>query len=110
MPRSPLLRTSLAILPIFGAILAALAEHKGLPIPLSLFAMAVVASSSAVIYWSAPLSKRNATPLAEPNLLVLATPNVMPEVAAAAEQLEPATESLSRTAQRSPEPGTVGTR
>ena len=110
MPRSPLLRTSLAILPIFGALLAALAEHKGLPIPLSLFAMAVVASSSAVIYWSAPLSKRNATPLAEPNLLVLATPNVMPEVAAAAEQLEPATESLSRAAQRSPKPGTVGTR
>ena len=110
MPRSPLLRTSLAILPIFGALLAALAEHKGWPIPLSLFAMAVVASSSAVIYWSAPLSKRAVTPLAEPNLLVLATPNVMPEVAAGAEQLEPATESLSRAAQRSPEPGTVGTR
>jgi diguanylate cyclase (GGDEF)-like protein len=110
MPRSPLLRTSLAILPIFGALLAALAEHKGWPIPLSLFAMAVVASSSAVIYWSAPLNKRNATPLAEPNLLVLATPNVMPEVAAAAEQPEPATESLPSPAQRSPKPGTVGTR
>jgi diguanylate cyclase (GGDEF)-like protein len=110
MPRSPLLRTSLAILPIFGALLAALAEHKSLPIPLSLVAMAVVASSSAVIYWSAPLSKRMATPLAEPNLPAPFTPNVMPEFGAAAEQPEPATESLPRAAQRSPEPGTVGTR
>jgi diguanylate cyclase (GGDEF)-like protein len=47
-----------AILPILGALLAALAAHLDWPIPLSLFAMAVVASTSAVIYWSAPLNKR----------------------------------------------------
>jgi diguanylate cyclase (GGDEF)-like protein len=103
-----LLRTSLAILPIFGALLAALAEHKGWPIPLSLFAMAVVASSSAVIYWSAPLSRRNAS-LSEPNLPAPLPANVMPEVAGAAEQPE-ATGFLPGGAPRSPEPGTVGTR
>lgn len=110
MPRSPLLRTSLAILPIFGALLAALAEHRNWPIPFSLFAMAVIASSSAVIYWSAPLSRRNAATMAAPDLPASLTANVMPDVAAAAKLSEAAGESLPCAAPRSPEPGTIGTR
>jgi diguanylate cyclase (GGDEF)-like protein len=109
MPRSPLLRTSLAILPIFGALMAALAAQQGWPIPLSLLTMAVVAFSSSVIYWSAPLSRRTAAPLAESNVPAAFTIDVIPELSAA-QQPDPAGDSVSCTIQCSPEPGTVGTR
>jgi diguanylate cyclase (GGDEF)-like protein len=112
MPRSPLPRTLLAILPIFGALLAALAAHQHWPILLSLFAMAVVASASAVIYWSAPLAKREpvenaqtaeqAQPPALPNLIPALTATAQPQAAAAPAPPRPA-----------PAPsgvGTVGTR
>jgi diguanylate cyclase (GGDEF)-like protein len=111
MPRSPLPRTLLAILPIFGALLAALAAHQGWPIPLSLFAMAVVASASAVIYWSAPLGKR------EPVNIVVetaekaqppASPNLIPVLTAAAEPQAPAAPSESAAAPSGT--GTIGTR
>jgi diguanylate cyclase (GGDEF)-like protein len=118
MPRPPVPRTVFSILPIFGALLAALAAHQGWPIPLSLFAMAVVASSSAVIYWSAPLDKRKPAPVPEPeqapiparNPSVELTPDVIPGLAAGA--MQPALEngSLANTPPSSPEPGTVGTR
>ncbi|HEX6771070.1 MAG TPA: GGDEF domain-containing protein [Acidobacteriaceae bacterium] len=65
MPRAPFPRTPLALLPIIGALLAALAGHKDWPILLSLISLAVVASGSAVIYWSAPLTKREAHPAVE---------------------------------------------
>jgi diguanylate cyclase (GGDEF)-like protein len=111
MPRSPLPRTLLAILPIFGALLAALAAHKGWPIPLSLFAMAVVASSSAVIYWSAPLGKRKPAGAVEQSLPARLTPHVMTQLAAAAvAQPQPATGSPASATRPSPEPGTTGTR
>lgn len=66
MPRSPLLRTLFALLPIAGALLAALAGHWNWSVPLSLVAMAVVACASAAIYWSAPLNDRRQQALAEP--------------------------------------------
>ncbi len=97
MPRSPLPRTLLAILPIFGALLAALAAHQRWPIPLSLFAMAVVASASAVIYWSAPLAKREpaeiaktaeqAQPPALPKFIPVLTAAAQPQAAAAPAQI-----------------------
>lgn len=55
MPRPPLQRTLFALLPIVGALLAAFAGYEHWPITYSLLAMTVVASASAVIYWSAPL-------------------------------------------------------
>jgi diguanylate cyclase (GGDEF)-like protein len=58
MPRPPLQRTLFALLPIVGALLAALAGYERWPIALSLLAMTAVASASAVIYWSAPLKAR----------------------------------------------------
>ncbi|HEY1964972.1 MAG TPA: GGDEF domain-containing protein [Acidobacteriaceae bacterium] len=110
MPRSPLPRTLLSILPIFGALLAALAAHLRWPIPLSLLAMAVVASASAVIYWSAPLNIREpaeiaqtaeqAQPPALPNLISVLTAASQPQAAAAPSQSAPAPF----------EAGTVGTR
>jgi diguanylate cyclase (GGDEF)-like protein len=109
MPRSPLSRTLLAILPIFGALLAALAAHQRWPIPLSLFAMAVVASASAVIYWSAPLGKGEPVEIAataeqsQPPAL----PNLIPVFAAAAPP--PAVSEPSQSAPP-PDPGTVSTR
>jgi diguanylate cyclase (GGDEF)-like protein len=109
MPRSPLPRTLLAILPIFGALLAALAANKGWPIPLSLFAMAVVASSSAVIYWSAPLEKRNPALAAEQSLPAPLPTEVISELIAAIEA-SPPPDSLSSATPSLPEPGTVGTR
>lgn len=68
MPRSPLPRTLFAMLPILGALLAALAAHRNWPIPLSLSAMAVIALAAAVIYWSAPLSKRKSALPVGPSL------------------------------------------
>jgi diguanylate cyclase (GGDEF)-like protein len=117
MPRSPLPRTLLAILPILGALLAALAAHQNWPIPLSLFAMAMVASASAVIYWSAPLSERRPTGTPEQTPSIAPVPEVMPELAAAAELQqepyppeEPAPLSPSVEMPPIPEPGSVGTR
>jgi diguanylate cyclase (GGDEF)-like protein len=108
MPRSPLPRTLFAILPILGALLAALAAHQDWPIPLSLFAMAVVASASAVIYWSAPLSEREPSGTVEQCPSVACVPEVMPELAAAAEPPQkPAPEPTPAAA---PEPGSIGTR
>jgi diguanylate cyclase (GGDEF)-like protein len=115
MPRSPLPRTLFAILPILGALLAALAAHQDWPIPLSLFAMAVVASASAVIYWSAPLSERKPSGTVEQCPSVASVPEVMPELAAAAEPPQkPAPESTPVATPSpepgSPEPGSIGTR
>jgi diguanylate cyclase (GGDEF)-like protein len=109
MPRSPLPRTLFAILPILGALLAALATHQDWPIPLSLFAMAVVASASAVIYWSAPLNNRKPVLMAEQSPPVACGPEVMPELAAAAAEppQDPAPEPAPAAA---PEPGSIGTR
>jgi diguanylate cyclase (GGDEF)-like protein len=110
MPRSPVPRTLLAILPILGALLAALAAHQDWPIPLSLFAMGVVASASAVIYWSAPLSKRqHGDGTAEQSVPNAAVPEIVSGIAAAQPIQEPTLGSPS-TAIPIPEPGSVGTR
>jgi diguanylate cyclase (GGDEF)-like protein len=94
------------MLPILGALLAALAAHRDWPIPLSLLAMAVIASSAAVIYWSAPLSKRKSSQSVESSL-----PAVISEVAAAAEQPGALAAALpSIKIPSAPEPGTIGTR
>lgn len=110
MPRPPLQRTLYAILPIAGALLAALAGHQGWPIALSLLAMAVTASASAVIYWSAPLSKRWQEHAPAPSTVEIAAPAVVTEIAVAEQpgeiDFEPAHEELGS----SPEPGSVGTR
>jgi uncharacterized membrane protein len=112
MPRSPLTRTLLAILPIFGALLAALAAHQRWPIPLSLFAMAVVASASAVIYWSAPLAKRQpveiakATEQAQPPAL----PNLISMLSAAVQPQAVTAPAPSQSAAAPSGAGTVGTR
>jgi diguanylate cyclase (GGDEF)-like protein len=115
MPRSPLPRTLFAILPILGALLAALAAHQDWPIPLSLFAMAVVASASAVIYWSAPLSERKPSGTVEQSPPIACIPVVMPELAAAAEPPqnpapEPTPAATPSPEPGSPEPGSIGTR
>lgn len=55
MPRPPLLRTLFALLPVIGAMLAALAGARAWPTAVTLLAMLVTASAAAVIYWSAPL-------------------------------------------------------
>jgi diguanylate cyclase (GGDEF)-like protein len=109
MPRSPLPRTLLAILPIVGALLAALAAHLGWPILLSLLAMAVVASASAIIYWSAPLGERKPGTTAEEGLPAESATHVLPELAAAADQQQPPSKSPA-SAPPSPEPGSIGTR
>jgi diguanylate cyclase (GGDEF)-like protein len=110
MPRSPLQRTLFALLPILGALLAALAAHQGWPIPLSLVTMAVVASAAAVIYWSAPLNRRRPVEAATQSLSAQLASMVMPEVTAAGEHPEQVSESLSDTPPPLPEPGTIGTR
>jgi diguanylate cyclase (GGDEF)-like protein len=110
MPRSPLLRTVFAILPIFGGLLAALAAHQGWPIPLSLFAMAVVAFSSAVIYWSAPLNKRNSAGKTEPIPPIVSAADLVPEPTADAQSSQEPAPLPALVAMPSPEPGTVGTR
>ena len=66
MPRSPLPRTLLAILPILGALLTGAAAMQAWPLPLSLVSMAVVASAAAVIYWSSPLQAPAAAPAPVP--------------------------------------------
>jgi diguanylate cyclase (GGDEF)-like protein len=83
------------MLPILGALLAAFAALKDWPLPLSLLAMAVIASACAVIYWSAPISERRSGESREQNLPAVAAPDVAPEVAAITEE---------------PTPGSVGTR
>jgi diguanylate cyclase (GGDEF)-like protein len=109
MTRSPLPRTLFAILPIVGAFLAALAAHQNWPIPLSLSAMAVVASASAVIYWSAPLHNREPLLMAEQCLPVAYVPEIMPELAVAAAEPphDPAPEQAPAAA---PKAGSIGTR
>jgi len=92
------------MLPILGALLAALAGHRNWPIPLSLLAMAVIALAAAVIYWSAPLNKRRSGQRIEASL-----PAVVPEVAAAAEQLDEVAVTLP-SIPSSPTPGSIGTR
>jgi diguanylate cyclase (GGDEF)-like protein len=110
MPRSPVPRTLFAILPILGALLAALAAHQDWPIPLSLFAMAVVASTSAVIYWSAPLSKRQNGGTAEQSLPDAATPEIVSEIAATAQPIQEPTPVPPSTAIPMPEAASIGTR
>jgi diguanylate cyclase (GGDEF)-like protein len=104
MPRQPLQRTFFAMLPIAGALLAALAGHRGWPMALSLLAMAVIASASAVIYWSAPLGKgwREHVPVS--SVVEVIAPAVVTEIAAAAELPSEAQEAAS------PEPDSIGTR
>jgi diguanylate cyclase (GGDEF)-like protein len=92
------------MLPILGALLAALAAHRNWPIPLSLLAMAVIALAAAVIYWSAPLSKRRSSQRIEASL-----PAVVAEVAAAAEQPNEVAATLP-SIPSSPAPGSIGTR
>lgn len=109
MTRSPLPRTLFAILPIVGAVLAAFAAHQNWPIPLSLSAMAVVASASAIIYWSAPLHNREPLLMAEQSLPVAYAPEIMPEVGAAVAEppQDPAPESAPAAV---PKRGSIGTR
>ncbi|HEX6494597.1 MAG TPA: GGDEF domain-containing protein [Acidobacteriaceae bacterium] len=114
MPRSPLSRTLFAILPILGAVLASLAGRQDWPIPLSLFAMAVVASASAVIYWSAPLRNRGPIETAEQSVPIVPVPEfvaeIVPELAAAAQPRQEQLPLPPSTAIVLPEPGTIGTR
>jgi diguanylate cyclase (GGDEF)-like protein len=86
------------MLPILGALLAAFAALKDWPLPLSLLAMAVIASACAVIYWSAPISERRSGESREQSVPAVAAPDVAPAVAAVTE--EP----------KEPTPGSVGTR
>lgn len=70
--------------------------------------MAVVASASAIIYWSAPLNNRNLVLMAEQSLPVAYVPEIMPELAAAAEpSQDPAPEAAPAAA---PKPRSIGTR
>ena len=114
MPRSPLPRTLFAVLPILGALLAALAAHQDWPIPISLLAMAIVASTSAVIYWSAPLNQRKPIGAAEQSAPFYLVPAVMPELAGITEsKAQPSQETvpdLASGAIPTPEPGSIGTR
>lgn len=110
MPHQPLLRTFFAILPIAGALLAALAGHRGWPIVLSLFAMAVTALASAVIYWSAPLSKQWREQATAPRVVETVVPVVVSEIAAAADQPEEVASEPAQEMVSSPEPGSIGTR
>jgi diguanylate cyclase (GGDEF)-like protein len=106
MPRSPLPRTLFAILPILGALLTGVAAIEAWPLPLSLLAMAVVASASAVIYWSAPLHATAPAPRetlpTEPESLPL------PSVATVAEQFIDS--SMQPLSPPLPQPGSIGTR
>ena len=114
MPRSPLPRTLFAVLPILGALLAALAAHQAWSIPISLFAMAVVASTSAVIYWSAPLNTRKPIGAAQQSTPFDSVLAVLPELAAFTEsKAQPTQEAvpvLASNAIATPEPGSKGTR
>jgi diguanylate cyclase (GGDEF)-like protein len=112
MPRPPLQRTLFAMLPILGALLAAIAGHERWPLPLSLLAMSVIASASAVIYWSAPLSKRKdneAPPAALPDAMLSES---IPQIVAAVEPEAPIAEALpdAQLIGSKPEPDSVGTR
>ena len=115
MPRPPFPRTLLALLPILGALLAGLAGHRDWPILLSLISMAVVASASAVIYWSAPLAKRTQAAAEESVAAAFAAPEevVVETIAAEAPPAEPEPEP-AREPEPEPEtvadPGSSGTR
>ncbi len=104
MPRPPLQRTLYAILPIAGALLAALAGYRGWPIALSLLAMAVIASASAVIYWSAPLAKGWREHVPASSVAETIAPAGVTETAAAAELPSEPHEAVS------PELDNIGTR
>jgi diguanylate cyclase (GGDEF)-like protein len=108
MPRSPLSRTFFATLPILGALLAAFAALKDWPLPLSLLAMAVIASACAVIYWSAPLSEERSGETREQNPPTRFMPEVIPAVAAATLNLEDQVSVSPPNA--TPAPGSIGTR
>jgi diguanylate cyclase (GGDEF)-like protein len=112
MPRAPFPRTLLALLPIIGALLAALAGQKGWPILLSLIAMAVVASGSAVIYWSAPLTKCKTHSAVEAVAAPLAAPQeaLVEEVTAHVPLSDPVPEQECEPVQSVAEPGSSGTR
>jgi diguanylate cyclase (GGDEF)-like protein len=96
------------MLPIVGALLAALAARHGWPIPLSLLSMAVVASGSAVIYWSAPLSERRLTEIPEVIVPAEPSPGMAIEIAASADgaSLPQATAPVTAI----PKAGSTGTR
>ena len=111
MTRSPLPRTLFALLPIFGVLLAAFAAHKDWPIPLSLLAMTVIALASAVIYWSAPISRHKSPATIEQSQPVAPAPEILPEVAAVTAEPEERAPALPSSSLLSPpEPGSIGTR
>ena len=111
MPRPPLPRTFFAMLPILGALLAALAAVKDWPLPLSLLAMTVIASACAVIYWSAPLSEGKSGGTQTQNPPAAFIPAVMPAVAAAtAQPEEQVSASPASVTPSSPAAGSIGTR
>jgi diguanylate cyclase (GGDEF)-like protein len=110
MPRTPLHRTLFALLPILGALLTALAAHQGWPILLSLFAMAVVASGAAVIYWSAPLSRRKPAGAMTQTIAAPLAHAVMPEITAVPKHPDQAPEPAPSIPLSLPEAGTIGTR
>jgi diguanylate cyclase (GGDEF)-like protein len=73
--------------------------------------MAVIASASAVIYWSAPLSNRRREHAAAPTVVGTVAPAVVSEIAAAADQPEEiASEPAQEAEASSSEAGSIGTR
>lgn len=112
MPRAPFPRILLALLPILGALLAALAGHKDWPILLSLISIVAVASGSAVIYWSAPLTKRGVHPAVEAVTAPVAAPKepLIEAVTADEPAPDPLPEPEPEPVQSVAEPGSSGTR
>lgn len=77
---------------------------------LSLFAMAVTALASAVIYWSAPLSKQWREHATAPSVVETAAPAVLSEIAAAQQPEEIAFEPAQEEEASRSKSGSIGTR
>lgn len=77
---------------------------------LSLFAMAVTALASAVIYWSAPLSKQWREHATAPSVVETAAPAVLSEIAAAQQSEEIAFEPAQEEEASRSKSGSIGTR
>ena len=58
MPRTAMTRSLLALLPIFGAALAAVSSMEAWPLLPSLLALIFIASAAIVIFWSGPLEQQ----------------------------------------------------
>jgi diguanylate cyclase (GGDEF)-like protein len=76
MPRSSMTRSLLALLPIFGAALAAVSSMEGWPLLPSLLALVMIGIASAVIFWSGPLER--ATGLAQLVVTPLPVHEILP--------------------------------